>query len=308
MDLFTIDQHITLANYFFQMKASTKICLLVALLLATASTSSYAQDLSKVLTLKSEKIGDATLEVVYRYTIYDPVLEKSQEGHDIVQVGAKIDLYYDYGHYQEQHQLSKQDWKVTQLEWNQMYDEYGIQTRVYWLVIDKEQEVLTEKDSRAGTSCYYEEKIPRIAWRLIPTETKEILGHKCTKAIADFRGREWQVWFASDIDRSGGPWKLRGLPGFILAAETGDGEYKYEAVTIRTSKGIPMYVGKLSKNTFKTNRQQFNIQMARGAWQFSETIVARGLPMPSSESSRARLFYNPRELDWIDEYNKQFKK
>ena len=73
-----------------------------------------------------------------------------------------------------------------------------------------------------------------INWE-IKSEQKEILGYTCTLAESSFRGREYKAWFTPDLT-AGGPWKLDGLPGMILRADTVDGYFSFEAIKIRVSK------------------------------------------------------------------------
>ena len=35
-----------------------------------------------------------------------------------------------------------------------------------------------------------------------------------------FRGVEWRVWYTDEIPSSAGPWRLRGLPGLIIKADS----------------------------------------------------------------------------------------
>lgn len=78
----------------------------------------------------------------------------------------------------------------------------------------------------------YEEPLAEIAWT-IGDRTREVAGYACTMATGRFRGRDWTVWFARELAVDAGPWKLRGLPGLILAASSDDGEFFFEAVEIR---------------------------------------------------------------------------
>lgn len=50
----------------------------------------------------------------------------------------------------------------------------------------------------------------------IKDEHREIRGYNAQKAIAQFRGRIYIVWFTREIPVPYGPWKLFGLPGLIL--------------------------------------------------------------------------------------------
>jgi GLPGLI family protein len=57
----------------------------------------------------------------------------------------------------------------------------------------------------------------------ISSEEKMIDSVRCIKATCEFRGREYQAWFSSDIPLSFGPWKMGGLPGLIIELrDTGD--------------------------------------------------------------------------------------
>lgn len=56
-----------------------------------------------------------------------------------------------------------------------------------------------------------------IDWKLVD-EYKDIKGFVTQKAIGDFRGRTYTVWFTREIKVPYGPWKLFGLPGLILEA------------------------------------------------------------------------------------------
>ncbi len=75
------------------------------------------------------------------------------------------------------------------------------------------------------------DELPDIAW-VITDHKKNILGYGCIEAKGKFRGRDYQVWFAQDIPVRYGPWKLNGLPGLILEAETEDHFFHWMATKI----------------------------------------------------------------------------
>jgi len=68
----------------------------------------------------------------------------------------------------------------------------------------------------------------------IKKDTLKILGYTCNLAETDFRGRTYKVWFTTDLP-AGGPWKLDGLPGLILKADTNEGYFSVEATQINIS-------------------------------------------------------------------------
>lgn len=58
-----------------------------------------------------------------------------------------------------------------------------------------------------------------ISWKIIK-DTLSFSGIKCQKALATVDGINWEVWFASSIPFQSGPWKLNGLPGLIIEAQS----------------------------------------------------------------------------------------
>lgn len=83
-------------------------------------------------------------------------------------------------------------------------------------------------------SQYYivPDTIIAIVWE-ITREQKIIAKQKCTKAVGNYRGRNYQVWFSPEIPVSYGPWKLSGLPGLIVEARSDDGEIAFIATHIQ---------------------------------------------------------------------------
>ena len=63
------------------------------------------------------------------------------------------------------------------------------------------------------------EPTPDIVWTL-SDDTLTVSGYLCQQATATHRGVEWHVWYTDEIPSSAGPWRLRGLPGLIIKAES----------------------------------------------------------------------------------------
>lgn len=99
----------------------------------------------------------------------------------------------------------------------------------------------------------FSETIETPKWELSDS-TKVVCGYTCHKAVADFRGREWIVWYAPELPLSYGPWKLFGLPGLILEAYDNKLEYKYTATEIREDSGNIVLYHMADKKYIKTNR------------------------------------------------------
>jgi GLPGLI family protein len=77
-----------------------------------------------------------------------------------------------------------------------------------------------------GHAYITEERISQLRWEIM-ADKKTIGQFNCNMAKAKFRGRNYTVWYTSDIPISDGPWKLTGLPGLILEATEDRNEFKF---------------------------------------------------------------------------------
>ena len=107
----------------------------------------------------------------------------------------------------------------------------------------------------SGVEKYvYEEPMNQLSWK-ISDSTTVILGYECIMAVTDFHGRKWTAWFTPEIPVKNGPWKLEGLPGLILKAESEGGQYRFIATGIQqTNKTItPVYLANEYSQTKRIN-------------------------------------------------------
>jgi GLPGLI family protein len=100
-----------------------------------------------------------------------------------------------------------------------------------YFTILKEQQTLLFK--RFLNVNYLIKETEKINWSL-KNEQQNILGYNCQKAVGQFKGREYIVWFTNELPYSFGPWKLNGLPGIILQAEDIKGDVSFKAIGINT--------------------------------------------------------------------------
>lgn len=102
--------------------------------------------------------------------------------------------------------------------------------------------------------CEEPEEKPQ--WALT-SDTLTLLGYRCTRATAQFKGRQWSAWYAPDIPVSEGPWKLCGLPGLILKAEDAEGHYRFTANGLEQCRGaVPILFGGVDYEP--VNRKQYD--------------------------------------------------
>ncbi len=71
-----------------------------------------------------------------------------------------------------------------------------------------------------------EKKVNTLNWTLVDS-TKKIGKFTCQKAMVIFRGRAYEAWYTLEIPVSNGPWKLHGLPGLILEANSKDKDHTF---------------------------------------------------------------------------------
>ncbi|MCX6220447.1 MAG: GLPGLI family protein [Bacteroidia bacterium] len=141
---------------------------------------------------------------------------------------------------------------------------------LYCIKNNREKNVTTELVRGFNKNEFYEveETIPTIEWT-ITEETKKINEHNCSKATCNFRGRNYTVWFTTEIQTSFGPLKLNGLPGLILEASDDTKEViLYAKVAKQEDKRI---VNKQSGPKI-ISRSDYKKIIAEGMKKFEETI------------------------------------
>ncbi len=55
-------------------------------------------------------------------------------------------------------------------------------------------------------------------WEITDETTVSRDGYNVRKAVADYMGREWTVWYTEEIPLPYGPWLFHGLPGLVIMA------------------------------------------------------------------------------------------
>lgn len=124
-----------------------------------------------------------------------------------------------------------------------------------------------------STYLVLDENVPPMDW-VISSDTATVLGYLCTKASTTFRGRTYDAWFSPEIPASEGPWKLYGLPGLILKAETTDGIFRFRTIGLQTitnkgiafpddRKNVPAKDIKQLNDFRKNKRRQINVILGK---------------------------------------------
>ena len=173
------------------------------------------------------------------------------------------------------------------------------------LYMDFIHKKMNNEKSLGQTLFNIAEDLPVINWQLWP-EQKVIKDFSCQKATGRYKGRDYTVWFTSQLPFPTGPWKLGGLPGLILEAY----DSKKEVVFICNSfypifKGIrplsPSVNAKtVSPEEFRKTKLALerDANAMRGAGILSDQGYTSGnILAGSSFNMRSREFNNPIEKD-----------
>ena len=90
------------------------------------------------------------------------------------------------------------------------------------------------------------ESLHFINWTLLP-EQKRIGKYTCSKAVGNFKGRQYTVWYAPIATSILGPWKLHGLPGVVVEASDMDSFFYIKLTKIKMKEHEFQY-DKLKEN------------------------------------------------------------
>lgn len=146
---------------------------------------------------------------------------------------------------------------------------------------------LTEREGAKGFSNV-KDYVPKINWK-ISKEMKKILDYNCTLATTTFRGRNYKVWFTTEIPLEIFPWKLSGLPGAVLAFEEDQGFFNGEATRI-----IRNFTDSLPRNLSK----YINDKSIESAVSYKKYVTIDNTYL-EDQSSR-EIAEMPKGIDYLD--------
>ena len=192
-------------------------------------------------------IDRAHMKCLYRYVYtFDTLKNELRDDLLILQIGKEVSKCYSYYTFQcDSLQRTPDGAKVWSELFRRAIEKDGIygdfphvrmSTYVY-KNYPTGQMTITDRISSQGY-CYVD-SLHTQTWAM-GDSTREVLGYTCQQATADFRGRRWTAWFATDIPISDGPWKLGGLPGLILKAYDEGQQHVFTAVGLERVKDEPI--------------------------------------------------------------------
>ena len=81
------------------------------------------------------------------------------------------------------------------------------------------------------TQYLINDSLQNFKWK-ITEEKRKIQNFFCAKATTQFRGRNYEAWYAESIPIQNGPWKFYGLPGLIVKVADDENKFVYELTGI----------------------------------------------------------------------------
>ena len=205
-----------------------KNVLILCMLLKLATLGAFAQ-----------KKDTARLLVHYKFSWVQDTANRAHPYTEnmVLYVGKNASAYrsYDGVVYKAQFKKAWAEAAAASPDGRPMINRMGVGTPVEYYQYPNEQKLL-RKDQLLVNDYAVEGPMPAIDWK-IGGDTATFGGLHCQEATGHFKGRDYIVWFCSDLPVHTGPWKLNGLPGVIVDARDAKNEviFKFDGV----EKAIP---------------------------------------------------------------------
>ena len=198
-------------------------------------------------TAREPMIDRAHMKCLYRYVYtFDTLKNELRDDLLILQIGKEVSKCYSYYTFQSDSlQRTPDGAKV----WSELFRRATEKDGIYgdfphvrmgtYVYKNYPTGQMTITDRISSQGYRYADSLHAQTWTM-GDSTREVLGYTCQQATADFRGRRWTAWFATDIPVSDGPWKLGGLPGLILEAYDEGQQHVFTAVGLERVADEPI--------------------------------------------------------------------
>ncbi len=218
-------------------------------------------------TAREPMIDRAHMKCLYRYVYtFDTLKNELRDDLLILQIGKEVSKCYSYYTFQcDSLQRTPDGAKVWSelfrraIEKDGIYGDFPHVRMSTYVYKNYPTGQMTITDRISLQDYCYVDSLHTQTWTM-GDSTREVLGYTCQQATADFRGRRWTAWFATDIPISDGPWKLGGLPGLILEAYDEEQQHVFTAVGLERVKDEPIIFNRPFRGNHRfeqTNRLDF---------------------------------------------------
>ena len=252
-------------------------------------------------TAREPMIDRAHMKCLYRYVYtFDTLKNELRDDLLILQIGKEVSKCYSYYTFQcDSLRRTPDGAKV----WSELFRRATEKDGIYgdfphvrmstYVYKNYPTGQMTITDRISLQDYCYVDSLHTQTWTM-GDSTREMLGYTCQQATADFRGRRWTAWFATDIPVSDGPWKLGGLPGLILEAYDEGKQHVFTAVGLERVKDEPIIFNQKDGHNRRfepTNRLEF-LRMERRFLMDSNSFIQMetGIDLLGDEPNQEMLY------------------
>ena len=253
-------------------------------------------------------IDRAHMKCLYRYVYtFDTLKNELRDDLLILQIGKEVSKCYSYYTFQcDSLRRTPDGAKVWSelfrraIEKDGIYGDFPHVRMSTYVYKNYPTGQMTITDRISLQDYCYVDSLHTQTWTM-GDSTREVLGYTCQQATADFRGRRWTAWFATDIPVSDGPWKLGGLPGLILEAYDEGQQHVFTAVGLERVKDELIIFNRPFRGNHRfeqTNRLEF-LRMERRFLMDSNSFIQMetGIDLLGDEPNRV-MRYDLLERDY----------
>ena len=179
---------------------------------------------------------DAQYECVWiiKYVNDTILMTQGTEDRFILKIGDDLSYGYSYLYYYTDSLFHAQGGLLIYVNYireslrnGTMSNNYSSGLMRAQLYKNNKKKIINVLDNISTNWFIYEEELLPQNWEILDS-TKIISNLQCQKAICDYRGRNFEAWFTSEIPISEGPWKFCGLPGLIISLNDTKRHYEFE--------------------------------------------------------------------------------
>lgn|SRR5690606_21381509 len=130
-----------------------------------------------------------------------------------------------------------------------------------------------------------------VEWKLTE-KTKNIKGYLCQEAKGYYRGRDYTIYFSSEIPYKSGPYRFDNLPGLVLEVKSDDGVVNIDFVSLKyTEEKVENPFLKIKKTTtdwdgFILDYNKLNEKYESYSGRSSETVTENGSTVTTTNQLR----------------------
>ncbi len=181
-----------------------------------------------ILVLTLSFLSGQSLELQYVYKVRNTMLNKTFEFPAKLYTDANSKIYVvKYG---IAHQMENQNGGG-----NFFLVDKGSYDYVLW---GKDSSNYIIRDKIEEQEYFFEDRPPALIYE-ITKEQKSFKNITLTKALTQFRGRQYVIWFDANEKAKNGPWKFSNMPGLAYEIYDTEERFRWELIDKKTIPNIP---------------------------------------------------------------------